>query len=96
MPRQMKTKSHYTIKIGCNIRKWRELKGIKQAQLAFYLNITKAALSNIENDKTDIGLHRIEDIAQCLGIDVMNLFKNPVDLILPPPIKLKPINTKAA
>jgi len=87
----------YTIFIGANIRKWRELKGIKQEQLAQSLGITKAALSNIENNKTDISLHRLEDISLCLGLEVMKLFINPIELILPPPpIKHKTISTKAA
>ncbi len=57
---------------------------IKQEQLANQLGITKAALSNIENDKTDISLHRIEDIARCLDLEVMKLFNNPLDLLLHP------------
>lgn len=77
----------YTLSIGINIRKWRELKGMKQEQLASQMGITKAALSNIENNKTDISLHRIEEIARCLEIDAMRLFVNPLDLILPPPDK---------
>ena len=74
----------YTIFIGANIRKWRELKGIKQEQLANSLGITKAALSNMENNKADISLHRMEDIANYLGLEVIKLFTNPLDLILPP------------
>lgn len=77
-------KENRTLKIGQNIRKWRELKGIKQEQLARKLNITKGALSNIENEKTDINLSRIEEIAKHLGLESMLLFKNPLDLILPP------------
>ena len=83
MPTQKNYRENYTLKIGQNIRKWRELKSIKQEQLAIKLCITKGALSNIENDKTDIGLHRIEEIAKHLGIESMMLFKNPLDLILP-------------
>lgn len=67
--------------IGQNIRKWRELKGIKQELLAFKLGITKGALSNIENNKTDITLRRIEDIANCLELEIMKLFCDPLDLI---------------
>ena len=85
MTPKIQSKENYTLKIGQNIRKWRELKGIKQEQLAIKLNITKGALSNIENDKTDIGLPRIEEIAKHLGLESMMLFKNPMDLILPPP-----------
>ena len=57
---------------------------MKQEQLAVQLGITKAALSNIENNKTDISLHRIEEIALCLDLEVMKLFINPLDLLLPP------------
>ena len=85
MNENKKSNPPYSLKIGLYIRKWRELKGIKQEQLATQLGLTKAALSNIENDKTDVSLHRIEDIARCLGLDVMTLFKNPLDLLLPPP-----------
>ncbi len=74
--------SKYSIMIGTNIRKWRELKGIKQELLAEQIGITKGALSNIENNKVDISLHRLEDIARCLEIDAMKLFINPLDLIL--------------
>lgn len=77
-------KENYILLVGQNIRKWRELKGIKQEQLANQLGITKGALSNIENNKTDISLHRIEQIAASLDIEVMKLFVNPLDLILPP------------
>ena len=84
MTKLEKNNPAYLLKIGINIRKWRELKGIKQEQLANQLGITKAALSNIENDKTDISLHRIEDIARCLDFAVMKLFNNPLDLLLHP------------
>lgn len=85
MTKHKKNNPPYCLKIGINIRKWRELKGIKQEQLATKLGITKAALSNIENDKTDVSLHRIEDIARCLDLDVMKLFLNPVEILLPHP-----------
>jgi len=84
MTKSEKNSTPYSLKIGLNIRKWRELKGIKQEQLAGKLGITKAALSNIENDKTDVSLHRIEDIARCLDLEVMQLFNNPADLLIPP------------
>ena len=84
MPTNNKSGNNYQLIIGRNIRKWRELKGIKQEQLANQLGITKGALSNIENDKTDLSLHRIEQIANLLGIDTMKLFVDPLDLIQPP------------
>lgn len=79
-----KNNHSYSLNIGQNIRKWRELKGIKQELLATQLGITKAALSNIENNKTNISLQRIEEIAFCLELEVMKLFMNPMDLLCPP------------
>jgi transcriptional regulator with XRE-family HTH domain len=72
----------YQLLIGQNIRKWRMLKGVKQELLASNIGITKAALSNIENNKTAITLRRIEDIANSLDIEVMKLFSDPNDLLL--------------
>lgn len=83
MSKSNKNNPTYLLKIGLYIRKWRELKGIKQEELAKHLGITKAALSNIENDKADVSLHRIEDIARCLDLEAMQLFKNPADLLFP-------------
>lgn len=83
MGEDKKSNPPYTLNIGNNIRKWRELKGVKQEFLARQIGITKSALSNIENNKTDVSLHRIEDIARCLELDAMKLFINPMDLIIP-------------
>lgn len=82
MPFNNHSKAPYRLLIGQNIRKWRELRGVKQDSLALQLGITKAALSNIENNKTDINLHRIEDIATCLELETMKLFCDPLDLLL--------------
>ena len=39
----------YKLKIGSNVRKWRNLKSIKQKELASSLNLSEAAISNIDN-----------------------------------------------
>ena len=88
MPETKQHKLAYQLLIGQNIRKWRELKGIKQESLALDIGITKAALSNIENNKTDINLHRIEDIANSLNLETMKLFCDPLDLLLLPKEKV--------
>ena len=44
------------IKIGTNIRKWRGIKDMKQKDLASALRMSEAAISNIENDLTDVTL----------------------------------------
>jgi transcriptional regulator with XRE-family HTH domain len=64
----------YKIKIGSKVRKLRDLKGMKQEELASMLGITPGALSNIENDKCDSTLGRIEEIADIFGVNVTELF----------------------
>jgi transcriptional regulator with XRE-family HTH domain len=67
--------------LGENIRKWRELRSIKQQLLASKLGITPGAMSNIENNKSCVSTDRLQQIACCLQIDVTMLFSNPLDLI---------------
>ena len=67
--------------IGNNIKKWRELKDIKQELLAKRLKITSAALSKIENGKTDITITRIEQIADALEIDFSLLLASPQQIL---------------
>lgn len=67
----------YTFKIGMYVRKWRSLKGIKQKVLAGDLNLSDAALSNIENDITIPNLRQVEDIARSLDITIDMLLHGP-------------------
>ena len=68
------------MRIGQHIRMWRDLKGIKQQELAGKLGITSAALSQIENDVAALTLHRMEDIADALGLKPEQLFAGPQQL----------------
>ena len=77
------------LKIGANIRKWRNIKEMKQKDLANALQLSEAAISNIENDLTDVSLSQLEDISYALNIPVEKLFSDPQDSfvlneILPP------------
>ena len=74
----------YKLKIGGNIRKWRNLKGIKQKELASALCLSEAAISNIENNITDITLSQLEDISLGLDIPVEQLFSDPQETITTP------------
>lgn len=67
--------------IGLCIKRWREFKNIKQETLALELSISKAALSHIENGKTDITITRIEQIANIIKIDLIQLLSTPQQLI---------------
>ncbi len=79
----------YKVKIGGNIRKWRNLKGIKQKELASILKLSEAAISNMENDLTDLTLSQLEDISLALDIPVEQLFSDPQETFT---IPLSPVN----
>ena len=55
------------MQIGHNIRKVRELKDLTQSYVAQQLNISIAAYSRIERNKTAISLERLQQIAAVLG-----------------------------
>jgi transcriptional regulator with XRE-family HTH domain len=65
------------LRIGSTIRKWRGIKQIKQKDLAQALQLSEAAISNIENDLTDISLSQLEDIAITLQLELEQLFVDP-------------------
>ena len=69
------------IKVGANIRKWRNMKEMKQKDLAHGLRMSEAAVSNLENDLTDITLSQLEDIAIVLDIEVEQLFLDPQEMV---------------
>lgn len=71
------TSREHKLKIGGNIRKWRNLKGIKQKELAIILALSEGAISNIENNNTDITLSQLEDISQGLDISIEQLLSDP-------------------
>jgi transcriptional regulator with XRE-family HTH domain len=58
------------LRIGSNIRKWRNMKEMKQKDLAAALRLSEAAVSNMENDLTDFSLSQLEDIALILEIEI--------------------------
>jgi transcriptional regulator with XRE-family HTH domain len=65
------------LRIGSNIRKWRGIKQIKQKDLAHALHLSEAAISNIENDLTDVSLSQLEDISIALQLELEQLFMDP-------------------
>jgi len=69
------------IKIGSNIRKWRNIKEIKQKDLASSMRLSEAAISNIENDITDLTLSQIEDISVALDMPLEKLFTDPQETL---------------
>jgi len=69
------------LKIGGNIRKWRNIKEVKQKELAASLHLSEAAISNIENDITDVTLSQLENISITLDVPVEQLFTDPQETL---------------
>lgn len=67
----MKTTSY----IGVNIRKYRELIGLNQIQLANYLGVTRELISLIESGKRDISIENLSRLADLFGIELSDLLE---------------------
>lgn len=59
--------------VGRNIRRFREAKGLTQEQLAERLCVTRQAVSNWENEKTQPDIDTLHNIAQVLEVSVEEL-----------------------
>ncbi len=62
-----------TKKIGNNIKKFRELKGLTQENMALDLEMSQTGYGRIERGETDISLSRIESIAKVLGLTIYDI-----------------------
>lgn len=68
-------------RIGENLRKIREIKGIKQESVAKQLGLTTNGYGKIERGETSLNIKRLEEIAEILGvnaIDIMHFDENVV------------------
>lgn len=64
------------MKIGENIKKTREQKGLSQKEVVSAIGMGPAQYSRIENGKTDPSVSTLERIAHALGISLGELFAN--------------------
>jgi hypothetical protein len=81
MKKKNNIEGYERLKIGSNIRKWRNIKEIKQKDLAASMRLSEAAISNIENDLTDLTLSQIEDISLSLDVPLEKLFTDPQETL---------------
>ncbi len=58
----------FVLKVGKNIRKYREQKGLSQFKLAIESDVTPSAIANIEHARSDTTLTRINAIAKALDV----------------------------
>ncbi len=69
----MEATEYKPLNIGENIKKFRELKGLTREQMADYLNLSVSAYGNIERNKTDLTISRVQQIAQILAVDISQI-----------------------
>lgn len=57
-------------KVGENIKKFRELKGLTREHMAGELGMSLSGYSKIERDEVDLTLSKVERIAQVLEVNI--------------------------
>jgi transcriptional regulator with XRE-family HTH domain len=57
------------MKIGQKIRKIRQLRGMQQKDVAYALGIDQSIISKMENDKEDISMDMLEQLANAFGVE---------------------------
>ena len=62
-------------KIGDNLRKIREIKGIKQESVAKQLGLTTNGYGKIERGETSLNIKRLEEIAEILGVNALDIMQ---------------------
>ena len=67
--------AHKYQKIGENLRKIREIKGIKQESIAKQLGITTNGYGKIERGETSLNIKRLEEIAEILGVNALDVMQ---------------------
>lgn len=68
-------KKELLLKFGNNLRKWREVKGFTQQQLADELNIEISQISRIERGVINTSVVTVYSISKVLEIEVSKLFE---------------------
>ena len=63
------------VKVGIQIQKIRELKGLSQQDLAAKCNLEKSNMSRLEAGKVNPTLSTLEKVATALEINIIELFK---------------------
>lgn len=65
----------YTMSIGSNIKKLRELKNYTQSYMSEQLEMSLSGYSKIERDETEISLRRLQQIAAVLETDYRTILE---------------------
>lgn len=65
--------SDIIVRVGFNIRRIREEKGLTQEKLAAEANLHRAYIGQIERGEKNIGLINLEKLAKALAVDIREL-----------------------
>ena len=60
--------------IGENIRNARKAKGMRQEELANKIGVVRSVVSKYENGEIDISSSKVAQIADALGMNMMDLY----------------------
>lgn len=66
---------YFIEKVGQNIKKHREAKGLTQVELAVDADIASSTIGMIETAQNDMTLSKINAIAKALGVEAYTLLK---------------------
>jgi len=73
MPTYSKSEKRILTSFGCNVRKYRERKGISQERLAELCGLHRTYIGSTERGERNISLININKIAKALGTDISTL-----------------------
>ncbi|RPD97784.1 XRE family transcriptional regulator [Aureibaculum marinum] len=62
------------MEIGHKLKKLREANNLSQKHVAYFLEISQKTWSNIESNKSKIGLARLSKFSQLMNYDILELF----------------------
>ena len=58
-----------------NVKKYRENRHFSMEELSLLLEVDNSYISKLEKSKVNITINKLEKLAQILGIEVVDLFK---------------------
>lgn len=69
--------------IGQNVRRYRRMKGLTQAQLAEMISVSDQHISHIERGHTSLSLYAFVNLAVALSVDLNDLLGYPTNRAVP-------------
>jgi len=69
------TESELRVILGCNLKRYRNLKGFSQAKLAEILDISPNFISDIETGKRWLSSDTLVNLAESLGVEVYEFLR---------------------